>query len=108
LVANVKINTKAESLMSVANSKTRSCSSNQLRWDRANIASYCNHTRSSLESIVSSLDAFTEQFDNIDLPTNIIVHFIDQTYERIVNALNEAATLYVPQVKKNFFIILVG
>jgi hypothetical protein len=104
LVANVKINTKAESLMSVANNrpKTRSCSSNQLRWDRANIASYCNHTRSSLECIVSSLDAFTEQFDNIDLPTNIIVDFIDQTYERIVNALNEAATIYVPQVKKIF------
>ena len=69
-----------------------------LRWDRADLVSYCYNTQKYLQSIYDELSRI-ENNNSVDCD----VSMIDIVYGEIVDALHASAAITVPQCKQNFF-----
>jgi exonuclease III len=77
----------------------------QLRWDHADLLSYYNFTRCSLEPILSRTKKVESQFNNTDINAESanFNDLIDQLHDDIITVLSTAAKLYVPHQRKNFY-----
>lgn len=73
----------------------------QLRWDKADLCGYYNHTGCNLVSVLSRLDVLLSNFDDYD-KIEYYDH-IEVLYNEIVDSLNNSAKLYVPERIKSFY-----
>ena len=73
----------------------------QLRWDRADLASYYEFTRINLEPILDIVHFLANNLENYDSTCNCLK--IDQLHDTIIAVFAEAAHLYVPHHRKNFY-----
>jgi len=72
----------------------------QLRWDRADLLSYYDFTRSKLEPLLASFNHLTSQLDVSESAYNN--QFINQLHDDIA-VLNEVTYQYVPHHRKNCY-----
>ena len=69
----------------------------QLRWDHADLLSYCESTRILIEPIYRDLTDFVcDEYETA-------AQFIDCIYDRLVHALNISALSTVPDRRRNFY-----
>lgn len=99
----ITINCKCNiALLSPADTKEREIDCmqvKQLRWDHADLISYCNRTGLYLQSVYDELSLLeTCSVQKCDYANNL-----DAIYNRLVDILRDAAEAIIPSFKKNFF-----
>lgn len=70
----------------------------QLRWDHADLTRYYEFTRTNFESLWHYVDNLSDSEGNPNY-----FQIIDYVHDEIVKILREAARLFVPERRKNFF-----
>jgi len=75
----------------------------QLRWDKADLNSYYNHTGNSLAPFLNKIDTLLSNFDTCNYDKQKYSDCIETLYGDIVALLNNSAKLYVPERSKAFF-----
>ena len=75
----------------------------QLRWDKAILADYYDHTGVTLSPVLSRLDQLLLKFTDSICDVRDCINEIEVIYNDIVNLLNVSAAAFVPQRCKNFF-----
>ena len=71
----------------------------QLRWDHADVLSYCNYTRIYLQPVLAEINALSLQPNNITVTRDAI----ESLYAATVSVLDSGAKKFVPHCKKGFF-----
>jgi hypothetical protein len=74
----------------------------QLRWDRADLISYCQYTGEQLKPILASIDALHSNYEHSERLTSCTAE-IDRIYDDIVTIMVGCANQFVPHCRKNFF-----
>jgi hypothetical protein len=83
-----------------SNGQDREPTVTRLRWDHGDIESYQNYLFGYLQPILTDLSSF-ESYSVIEIST--AYSFIDCIYDRIVNALTQSASLFVPSHKTSYY-----
>ena len=72
----------------------------QLRWDHADITSYYSYTYTHLVPILNDIDCLVNQLDYLCDP---VISHIERICSNITGVLSNAANLFVPRRRKNFY-----
>ena len=94
----VKCNLSLSTAPAVKNVNSSQENSYQLRWDHADLSRYCEFTRVNFEPLWHYVNNLSEpQCDQNG------TQIIDYVHDKIVKIFTEAANLFVPERRKNFF-----
>jgi len=75
----------------------------QLRWDKADSISFYRYTYDHLTTVLEHIDELVSTYDRGACSASDCCEYIDAMYNEIVFVLANAADMYVPVRRKNFY-----